>query len=402
MAISKQAARRLMIEKQGFGPQPSAIEKKDIFETVDRLGCVQIDTINVVERAHYLTLWSRLGGYDKEILHDLLYRDRLLFEHWAHASSIIPLRDYRYFIYPMQVRRANLEERFKRWGKGDPRILDQVLERIRREGPLASKDFEYKKERTSKGWWDWKPAKIALETLFGAGVLLVSRRKNFQRYYDLAERVLPDWIDTSEPSAEERVRFFAIRTMGCLGLVKPGDPREYYPNYIVKLGKNSRQLRTLLDQMVDEGEAESFHLEGEKSPYYCLPDDARRVEELGAGDFNFEGVSFLTNFDNLLWLRDRVKTLFGFEAKLEAYVPKERRRYGYFNLPILYGDRLVGRIVPKMDRKRRVLILHSVWHEPWFEPDEAFENGFAKALDGFAKFNGADSIEMEEDGPRKG
>ena len=97
-----------------------------------------------------------------------------------------------------------------------------------------------------------------------------------------------------------------------------------------------------------------------------------------------------------------MKTLFGFEAKLETYVPKERRRYGYFNLPILYGDRLVGRIVPKMDRKRRVLTLHSVWHEPWFEPDEAFENGFAKALDGFAKFNGADSIEMEEDRPRKG
>jgi len=402
LAISNQTARRLMIEKQGFDPQPGTIEKKDIFETVDRLGCVQIDTINVVERAHYLTLWSRLGGYDKEMLHDLLYRDRLLFEHWAHASSIIPLKDYRYFIHPMQVRRANMVERFKRWGKGDPEILDQVLERIRMEGPLASKDFEHKKEKPSKGWWDWKPAKIALEVLFGAGVILVSRRKNFQRYYDLAERVLPNWVNTSEPSAEERIRFFTNRTMGCLGLVKPADPRSYYQNYLVKLGKNSRQLMALLDQWVEEEEVERYELEGEKSPYYCLPEDARRMEELEAGDFNFEGVRFLTNFDNILWLRDRVKTLFGFEAKLETYVPKEERRYGYFNLPILYGDRLVGRIVPKMDRKRRVLIIHSLWHEPWFKPDEAFEDCFSEAIDRFAKFNDAEVIEMEEDEPRKG
>jgi len=402
VAISKQTARRLMIEKQGFGPLPRNIEKKDIFETVDRLGCVQIDTINVVERAHHVTLWSRLGVYDKEMLHDLLYRDRLLFEHWAHANSIIPLKDYRYFIHPMQVRRANLVERFKRWRKGDPKILDRVLERIRVEGPLASKDFEWKKEKPSEGWWDWKPAKIALEVLFGAGVILVSCRKNFQRYYDLAERVLPDWVDISEPSDEERAHFFAIRTMGCLGLVKPSDPRSYYQNYLVKHGRNSRRLMALLDQLVEEGEAERHEIEGEKSPYTCLPEDARRMEELEAGDFNFEGVRFLTNFDNLLRLRDRVKTLFDFEAKLETYIPKPKRQYGYFNLPILYGDGLVGRIVPKMDRKRRALIINSVWHEPWFKPDEAFESNFTEALDSFAKFNDADNVEMMEDEPRKG
>ncbi len=402
MAISKQTARKLMIEKQGFGPPLKTIKKNDIFETVDRLGCVQIDTINVVERAHNLTLWSRLGGYDKEMLHDLLYCDRLLFEHWAHANSIIPLKNYRYFIHPMQIRKENLVERFKRWGKGDPKILDQVLERIRVEGPLAAKDFEYKKKKPSKGWWDWKPAKIALEVLFGAGVVLVSSRKNFQRFYDLSEKVLPDWVDMSEPSAEERARFFAVRTMGCLGLVKPADPRSYYQNYLVKLGRNSRQLMVLLDQLVEEGEAERYELEGEKSPYYCSPEDARRIEELEAGDFNFEGVRFLTNFDNLLWLRKRVKTLFGFEAKLETYIPKEKRRYGYFNLPILYGDRLVGRIIPKMDRKNRVLIIHSVWHEKWFKPDEDFDNFFSEAIDSFAKFNGADNVSMEEDEPRKG
>lgn len=400
MAIPRQTVRRLMSENQGIGKQPTAVEKEEIYRMVDRLGCVQIDTINVVERAHYLTLWARLGCYDRGMLHDLLYRDRRLFEYWGHAASVIPLKDYRYFIYPMQVRRAKIEERFKRWGKVDPEMLSKVLERIRREGPLAAKDFEYKREGRSQGWWDWKPAKVALEVLFGAGILLVSHRENFQRYYNLGERVLPNWVDTSEPDLEERVRFFAVRTMGCLGLVKPSDLRGYYHHYIIKLGRTSKQLRELLDGLVEVGDAERFKVEGEKQPYYCMAEDADRVKELEDGDF--DGVRFLTNFDNLLWLRDRVRALFGFEAKLETYVPREKRRYGYFNLPVLYGDRLVGRIVPKMDRRRQVLIVRSVWHEPWFDPDDVFENAFAETLDSFARFNGADEVEMEEDRPRKG
>jgi len=402
LEIGKATVRRLTIEKQGFGSLPNRVTKEGVFATVDRLGCVQIDTINVVERAHYLTLWSRLGPYEKELLHEVVYGDRLLFEHWAHAASYIPFKDYRYFLRPMESRRENMEERFRKRAGGDPRLLELVLERVRREGPLASKDFEHKRRRPSKGWWDWKPAKVALETLFGAGVLLVSHRKNFQRYYDLAERVLPGWVDVSAPMDEDRVRFFALRTMDCLGLVEPQDIRGYYQNWCVNLGMTSRQLKAFLDDLTGRGEAVRFKVEGEKTPHYCLPEDCGRIEEVEAGDFGFSSVRLLTNFDNLLWLRDRVKADFGFKAKLETYIPRDKRKYGYYNMPILYGDRLVGRIVPKMDRGRGVLVINSVWHEPWFEPDEEFEDGFAETLDGFARFHGADDVEMRESQPRKG
>ena len=145
-----------------------------------------------------------------------------------------------------------------------------------------------------------------------------------------------------------------------------------------------------------------FDVDGERQPYYSLPDDVSRISEIEVGDFGFDGVRFLTNFDNLLWDRERVKTLFGFEVKLETYIPAKKRKYGYFNLPILSGDRLVGRLVPRMDRKNRTLIIESVWHEPWFQIDEDFEASFSETLDSFAEFNGADTVEIVEEEPRVG
>jgi len=234
LEISKETIRKLTIEKQGFCERPKTVTKEGIFNTIDKLGCIQIDTINVVERAHHLTLWSRLGAYDRELLHHLAYRDRLLFEHWAHAASYIPLKGYRFFIHAMNIRREKIRENPKKWEYGidwskvDPDILETVLGRVRKEGPLATRDFEHRRERPSGGWWDWKPAKVILEALLGAGVLLVSHRENFQRYYDLAERVLPGWVDTEMPTEDERIRFFVSRPMGCLGLLKATDIRKYY------------------------------------------------------------------------------------------------------------------------------------------------------------------------------
>ncbi|MCW3979475.1 MAG: winged helix DNA-binding domain-containing protein [Candidatus Bathyarchaeota archaeon] len=397
-----------MIEKQGFRHRPKTVTKEDVFNTIDKLGCIQIDTINVVERAHHLTLWSRLGAHDKEILHDLAYRDRLLFEHWAHAASYIPLKDFRFFIHAMNIRREKIRENSEKWEYGidwsrvDPDILEKVLERAREEGPLATRDFEHKRERPSDGWWDWKPAKVILEALLGAGVLLVSRRENFQRYYDLSERVLPEWVETDMPPEDDRVRFFVSRPMGCLGLLKATDIRKYYLPWCVILRRTSKQLQAILNDMVEEDRAFRFAVEGEKQPYFCLPEDVDRISELEDGDLGFGGVRFLTNFDNLLWDRERVKNLFGFEAKLETYIPADKRKYGYYNLPILSGDRLVGRIVPRMDRDEKTLVIESVWHEPWFEPDADFEDSFAETMESFAEFNGAEGIEMVEKKPRIG
>jgi uncharacterized protein YcaQ len=402
MEIERETARRLMIEKQRFGPRRKPVRKEDVLETVRALGCIQIDTINVIERAHYVTLWSRLGNYDKEHLHQLAYKDRLITEGWAHAASYIPLTDYRYFLHRMNIRRAGMEDYVRRRAKTDPEILDQVLKRVKAEGPLAAKDFEYKREEPSKGWWSWKPAKVALEGLFAAGTLMISHRENFQRHYDLTERVIPPWVDTSEPSEGERIRFFALRTMGCLGLIKASDIRKYYHHWSVSLGRTSKQLQATLEELTENDEAIELRVKGERQPHYCTPEDADWIQRLSNGDPSYHGVSLLTNFDNLLWNREKTKSLFGFTPKLEVYLPAEQRKYGYFNLPILHGHRLVGRIVPKMDRKNRTLIVHSIWREPGFEPDEIYKDALKETLEDFASFNGADQIQLEEEMPRIG
>jgi uncharacterized protein YcaQ len=379
-----------MLEKQGVGRFPDHVDKSDVYEAIDSLGCLQIDTINVVERAHYLTLWTRLGQYDKEHLHEVAYRDRLLFEHWAHSACYVPFKDYRYYIKSMNVRREEMRARFSKRSKADPKLLDRVLSRVRDEGPLSSKDFEGPKRKG--GWWNWKPAKLALELLFGAGILLIDRRENFQRYYDLAENVLPTGVDASEPSDDERVRFFALKTMSCLGLVKPQEVRKYYHPWSVKLDRTSRQLNELLNRLVSDGQAEKHSVDGEKNPYYCLPRDTDRLEELGSG-FGFDDVRLLVYFDNMMWNRERITELFGFESRLETYVPKDQRVYGYYHLPVLYGDRLVARVEPKMDRENNVMIIRGYWVEDGFNTTEDYEDKLSRNIEEFARFHGAEDVE---------
>ena len=405
METTKEAARRLSVERQGLTSTPGNATKDDVYTVIEGLGCLQIDTISVVERAHHLTLWSRLGPHEKAALDDLAYEDRRLFEYWAHAACYVPMDDYRYFISPMRMRREEMLERLQRWGRRaggvNPDLLDDVLARVTAEGPLAAKDFEERRTGPSKGWWDWKPAKVALEVLYGAGLLMVSRREGFQRLYDIAERVLPPGVDTAEPTEEERVKHYTIRTMASLGLVKPADVRGYYTPPYARYRAYSKMLPSLMEEMRDGGEAVRHEVEGERQPYYCLPEDADRLYDLSDGP-DHEGVGLLNPFDNLLWDKRRVETLFGFTAKLEAYTPAPQRKYGYYYIAILYGDRLVGRIIPKMDRKNRKLIINSTWHETWFEPDEAFEDSFSEALDSFKEFNGADEVVFMEESPRVG
>jgi uncharacterized protein YcaQ len=405
MKTTKEIARRLTVERQGLTSKHGTVKKDDIYQIIDRLGCLQIDTINVVERAHHITLWSRLGLHEKDLLNELAYDDRELFEYWAHAACYVPMDDRRFFISPMRMRKEEMLERLKRWGGRaggvSPDILDEVLARVRAEGPLATKDFEQRRTGPSKGWWDWKPAKVALEVLYGAGLLMVSHRENFQRQYDIAERVLPPGVDTTEPTEEERVKFYITRTMSSLGLVKPADVRGYYTPSYARYKAFSKQLPSLMEEMRGDGGAVRYEVEGERQPYYCLPGDASRLDDLVDG-LGHEGVHLLNPFDNVLWDKRRVETLFDFTAKLEAYTPAAQRKYGYYYLAILSGDQLVGRIIPKMDRKNRKLIINSTWHETWFKSDESFENSFSETLESFSKFNGADEVEYKEERPRIG
>jgi len=392
MPVSRKAVRRLMIEKQGITDLPGHIEKRHVYETVDRLGCLQIDTIHVVERAHYLTLWSRLGCYDKQLLHEVAYRDRLLFEYYAHALSYIPFKDYRFYVAQMERNRAVMRSRFAKRSGMDPALIDDVYRRVADEGPLSSGDFEG--PRTIDGWGNWKPAKLALELMYRAGLLLIHHRHNFQKHYDLAENLIPSNVDTSEATEEERMAFFALRSLGSLGLAKPQEMRKYFQSPNRGLG-SSKQLQSIMDGMVSEGQVERHSVEGDGKPWYCLPADYQRLQELEAGDFGFTDVRLFIYFDSLLWIRERVKQLFGFVPKLEVFLPKAQRVYGFYHLPVLYGDRLVARIEPKMDRKNDVLNILGYWVEAGFNATEEYEDKLHRNLESFAKFNGADTLEWQ-------
>jgi hypothetical protein len=205
-------------------------------------------------------------------------------------------------------------------------------------------------------------------------------------------------VDTTEPTEEERRRFFFTRTLGSLGATKPNDINWYYPKLWIRLGLNTKQIQAVLEDLVTEGEATRLSVEGHRIPYYCLAGDALRLEELGR-DWGYSGVRIVNYFDSLLWMADRLQALFGFERALEVYLKPEQRRYGYFTTPILYGDRLVGRLDPKLDRKEKALIIRGLWYEEGFKPDEEYRDEFGKTLDDFARFNGAEKIEWRLNAP---
>jgi uncharacterized protein YcaQ len=386
--ISRETARRLMIEKQGLGKKSYNPDKENVYSTIENLGCLQIDTINVVERAHYLTLWSRIGSYEKQHLDSLAYEDRKLFEYWAHAACYVPTEHYKYYIESMEKRKKELLQRLKkRTGKGKE-LLDHVTKRIMEEGPLASKDFKSEKKKKG-GWWNRKEEKIAMDYLYGAGILAIDRRENFQRYYDLSENVIPSWIDKEVPTDNERVWFFVEKTMKCLGVIQPKEARGYYQHWAVNLGRNSNQIEELITEQENVAKVE---LEGAKSNHYCLPEDTSRLEEID-DDFNFDDVQLLIYFDNFMWNRTRIQRLFGFESKLEIYLPISKRVYGYYHLPVLYGDQIIARIEPKMDRGKNQLLIRGYWTEPGFNETEEYRDKLMKNLEEFATFHETREIE---------
>jgi len=208
-------------------------------------------------------------------------------------------------------------------------------------------------------------------------------------------------VDATEPTEDERVGFYVRRTMASRGPVKAAEVKGYYPPNYARYKGHTDRIHNIMEDLVEEGEVARFEVPDGKKPYYCLSEDAERLVDLEEG--SVAGKAHLLNpFDNSIWDRKRVYNLFGFNAKLEAYTPAKDRKYGYYTLPILYGDRLVGRIVPKMDRKKGVLIVQSTWHEPWFNPDESYWAAFSATMESFATFNGAEKIEFLEKKPRVG
>lgn len=383
--LSLAAARRLSIRTQGLdGHWKLAQGKEGAAQIVERLGYVQIDTISVIERAHDHIIQTRLPGYTRDMLGELLASDRRVFEYWTHAAAYVPMQDFRY--YSARMATAHKWKREAAWLKDNKKVVRQVLARIRAEGAMASADFKH--EAGQRGpWWDWKPAKMALEVLFNSGQLMVSARRGFQRVYDLQERVLPAHIDRRLPSKEEVALFHARRTLTTLGLATAAHVRKLYQNHGAE-----NALHTLLES----GHIVPLQIENLDETYYALREILNTCPRRLSNHLHL-----LSPFDNLTIDRDRLQALFDFHYRIECYTPATKRQYGYFTLPMLWNGAFIGRLDPKADRKNKTLIIRHLALEPGFKAYDALIPPLVQALKRFALFNTCQDIRLEKTTPHK-
>ena len=373
MIFSRGDARALLLAAQGLNPRlERPAGKADVLEAVRRMAVLQIDSISVVARSPYLVLWSRLGPYEPRWLDELLAEGKL-FEYWSHAACFLPIEDYSLY------RRLMLEgrEKTRSWFEAHPQEVERVLAQVREWGAVRSAEFE-RADGRGGGWWDWKPEKRALEHLFAAGELMISRRDpNFHRVYDLRERVLeralPGWEDALAPTHEEVRRVFALKAVRALGVVVA----RWVPDYFRTPKKG---VAGLLDELVGEGKLLRARIAGWDEPAYVHLDNAGLAERVLSGGLLPSSTTLLSPFDPVVWDRARASELFGFEYRIEVYTPAARRRYGYYSLPILHRGALVGRLDAKAHRKRGVFEVKTLHLEPGVLVTEDLVAGLAGAL----------------------
>ena len=401
------AIRALALHTQGL-TSPNRRRGKpsieEVYSEVERVGWVQIDTLQVVNRSQYIALWSRLGDYDVGHLDKLLFdggstspeNERRLFEYWAHAACIIPLTSYRWLM-PMMSRRASGRGTWHRKWVADPdnaQFAETLLERIKEDGAARPADFRTNK-RAPGTWWNWDNAKIALEHLYDIGTLAISNRVNFQRIYDVRERVIPQWVDRSEPTEEEGLKRLLEISLRSLGACEPAQVGDYFH------GKRT-EAKPLVESLIENGTFVKVNAKlADRNVHELLVhrENLRMLEMAADGEVRASRTTFLTPFDSLFWARGRDMSWWNFRQTLECYVPEPKRIWGYFCLPILYGDRLVGRFDPKVERKTGVLRIKALYLEPGVRPSARLASSVARAMRDFMRFHNATDLVIERSEP---
>ncbi len=363
-----------LLEDNSFG-----VGKSGILNTINQLGYLQIDSLSVVERAHHHILWSRMSGYKKEDFDDLI-KERKIFEYFYPVASYFPMDNYRFFLprmNQMKAKEVDFETR---------KIMKYVLDKITAEGPKKSRDF--KSDSIGKdSWGNRTPTKIAIEKLFFQGELMVCERSGFEKVYDIAERVLPESVDKSLPSNFELAEYLVKQYLNAYSFTTVNQVAH------LKRGKELKDnIEKVLEQLVEKKEVEKISLNDKKFVYIK---SGLLYEEVTSVSNN---VNVLSPFDNAVIHRDRLEELFDFRYGLECYLPKEKRKYGYFALPILYGSSFIGRMDCKAHRKEKILeIIHLAIEEG--VKDDLWISPFLKKVLEFAKFNGCEEIKITKTTP---
>ncbi|MDQ0347258.1 winged helix-turn-helix domain-containing protein [Ancylobacter vacuolatus] len=353
-------ARRVFLAKQGLCRPRGALSKAGLLELIETIGFVQVDSIATVERAHHHILFARNPSYKREHLTALLEADGALFEHWTHDAAIIPTAFFPQWKHRFARARETLAARWRSWHEnGFETYVDHVLERVRREGPLMARDFEQDPAagpRPPGGWWNWHPEKTALEYHWRTGALAIAGREGFQKRYDLTERVIPAPHRVPEMTGEAFIDWACTSALERLGFATSGEIAAFWDLVTPEEAKGWVAANLdRLEPVLIEGVA------GKPRPSHAFAGSAALFDSLPAPPARLR---VLSPFDPLLRDRARAERLFGFNYRIEVFVPAEKRVYGYYVFPILEGDRMVGRIDMKADRKAGSLDVRRLWLEP--------------------------------------
>lgn len=382
--ISNEAARRIFLFRQGLsGPPGRAMNKGDLLKLITDIGFVQLDSIATVERAHHQIIFSRNQTYKRQHLTDLLEKDRSLFEHWTHDASILPTAFYPYWKHRFRRREPVILERWRRWqGPGFDAAFEEVNRRIAEGGPVMSRDMKAEGHQ-SGGWWNWHPSKTALEFLWHTGKLAVSGRVNFQKVYDLAERVIPPEHYDREVPHDEFIDWACRQALSRLGFATSGEIAAFFD--IITPQEARQWVSNHRDELC---EVTLAHSDGGK-------DRASYAFAGFTGDDAVvppQRIRVLSPFDPLLRDRARTERLFGFFYRIEVFVPEAKRQYGYYVFPLLEGDGLIGRLDMKADRKNGTLDVRRVWFEKAVRASTGRLEKLDSELSRVAKFTGLESV----------
>ncbi|HMI61493.1 MAG TPA: crosslink repair DNA glycosylase YcaQ family protein [Puia sp.] len=373
--LSKSQARKIILHAAGLSKRAQFGKGREaVFKLIEHLGFVQIDTNYVIERAHHHAIASRVPDYKPEWLGEL-QADGRIFEFLTSDAGYIPMHEFR---FSLPVKEAFVAGR-KPQTQAEINLMNKVLDRITREGPLMVKDFENDRKVASAGWWDWRPSKMALESLYLDGRLMTTRTNDFQKVYDLPVNLIPDDIDTTMPTQEEFARHVIRRELKALGIAYAKEMA--WRAHRVK----NNHLKKELEKMVNEGEVCPVEVEGLKGPLYMLPGYKNKKIQLS------EEAWVLSPFDVLNVFRHRLRDFFDFDYQIECFVPAAKRKYGYFSLPVLVGDVFVARMDSKADRKKGQLVVNNLHVEP-VKLTKPMVEKVCEAIRAFAKFNQCEEI----------
>ena len=392
--LNNKSARHVFLEKHGLCSNPAtACTKTDILRTIEKIGFVQVDSIRTVERAHHLILFARHQTYKHAQLHQLLEKDRSLFENWTHDASIIPCRYYPYWKHRFAREKTDIVMRWEKWGREGIREKSvDVLQHLEQCGPTLSRDLKPPKKQSNSppGWWDWHPSKSALEYLWRTGETAICHRRGFQKAYDIAARIIPPEYLSSNVTTEEFRDWACASALDRLGFATHGEIAAFWNLVTPAIAKtwvenNSANLVEI--------EIPSFDKKTSKS-FWARPNLTNTLREIPPPPSRLR---ILSPFDPLLRDRKRAEFLFGFDYRIEIFVPEAKRQYGYYVFPILQADRLIGRIDMKADRKAGALNIRNIWLEDKIKWTKSRKSALDSELARLARFSALSTINFAPD-----